>query len=136
MGITGRCIRPGWSLWPEQLLGPAQPDPTRVVKGRVHIPTPIPSPSSGEGGLSSGACLGLGHALNAILRPMLLRTDPLRVAVYALGLAFVLILGAYGFASIESRPTLGGIVSALAALAIAGSGLPCAWRLGNAGIVD
>jgi len=80
--------------------------------------------------------LGLEPPLNAILRPMLLRTDPLRVAVYALGLAFVLILGAYGFAAIESRPTLGGIVSALAALAIAGSGLLYAWRLGNAGIVD
>jgi acyl-CoA synthetase (NDP forming) len=67
---------------------------------------------------------------------MHLRTDPHRVAVFALGLAFVLILGAYGFAAIESRPTLGGMVSALAALAIAGSGLLYAWRLGNGGIVD
>jgi hypothetical protein len=67
---------------------------------------------------------------------MLLRTDPLRVAVIALGLAFVIIFGAYGFAVIESRPTLGGIVSALAALAIAGSGLLYAWRLGTGDIVD
>ena len=74
--------------------------------------------------------------LNAILRPMLLRTDPIRVAVLALGLAFLFMLAAYGFAAIESRPTLGGIVSALAALAIAGSGLLYAWRLGAGGVVD
>jgi len=67
---------------------------------------------------------------------MLLRTDPLRVAVFALGLALVLLLGAYGFAAIESRPTPGGVVAALAALAIAGSGLLYAWRLGTGGIVD
>ena len=72
----------------------------------------------------------------AILRPMLLRTDPLRLAVIALGIAFVLILGGYGFTAIESRPTLGGVVAALAALAIAGSGLLYAWRLGTGGIVD
>jgi len=67
---------------------------------------------------------------------MLLRTDPLRVTIFALGLALVLILGAYGFAAIESRPSLGGVVAALAALAIAGSGLLYAWRLGTGGIVD
>ncbi|HEY8798694.1 MAG TPA: hypothetical protein VIO85_12600 [Candidatus Dormibacteraeota bacterium] len=67
---------------------------------------------------------------------MLLRTDPLRVAIFALGLALVLLLGAYGFAAIESRPTPGGVVAALAALAIAGSGLLYAWRLGTGGIVD
>jgi hypothetical protein len=67
---------------------------------------------------------------------MLLRTDPLRATVFALGLAFVLILGAYGFAAIESRPSPGGVVAALAALAIAGTGLLYAWRLGTGGIVD
>ncbi|HXC79496.1 MAG TPA: hypothetical protein VNU19_20865 [Candidatus Acidoferrum sp.] len=67
---------------------------------------------------------------------MLLRTDPLRVAVYAAGLAFVLLLAAYGFAAIESRPTLGGVVAALAALAIAGCGLLYAWRPAAGGIVD
>jgi hypothetical protein len=67
---------------------------------------------------------------------MLLRTDPLRVAIFALGLALVLLLGAYGFAAIESRPTPGGVVAALAALAIAGSGLLYAWRLAAGGIVD
>jgi branched-subunit amino acid transport protein AzlD len=67
---------------------------------------------------------------------MLLRTDPIRVAVLALGLAVLLMLAAYGFAAVESRPTPGGIVSALAALAIAGSGLLYAWRLGAGGVVD
>jgi hypothetical protein len=67
---------------------------------------------------------------------MLLRTDPLRLAVAALGVAFVLMLAAYGFAATESRPTLGGVIAALAALAIAGSGLLYAWRLGTGGIVD
>jgi hypothetical protein len=67
---------------------------------------------------------------------MLLRTSPIRVAVVALGFTFLLLLAAYGFAAIESRPTLGGIVSALAALAIAGSGLLYAWRLGAGGVVD
>jgi hypothetical protein len=67
---------------------------------------------------------------------MLLRTDPLRVTVFALGLALMLILGAYAFAAIESRPSLGGVVAALAALAIAGTGLLYAWRLGTGGIVD
>ena len=67
---------------------------------------------------------------------MLLRTDPIRVALLALGLAFLLILGAFGFAAIESRPTVGGIVAALAALAIAGSGLLYAWRLGAGGLSD
>jgi hypothetical protein len=67
---------------------------------------------------------------------MLLRRDPIRVAVLALGIAFVLMLAAYGFAAIGSRPTLGGIVAALAALAIAGSGLLYAWRLRVGGVVD
>ncbi|HEY2599457.1 MAG TPA: hypothetical protein VGJ79_13370 [Candidatus Dormibacteraeota bacterium] len=67
---------------------------------------------------------------------MLLRTDPLRVAVFAFGLAFALLIGAYLFAAIESRPTLGGVVSALAALAIAACGLLYAWRPASGGIVD
>ncbi|HEY7926347.1 MAG TPA: hypothetical protein VIG86_02875 [Candidatus Dormibacteraeota bacterium] len=67
---------------------------------------------------------------------MVLRTDPLRVAVYAFALAFVLMLAAYGFAAIESRPTAGGLVSALAAIAIAGCGLLYAWRPAAGGIAD
>ena len=67
---------------------------------------------------------------------MLLRTDPIRVAVLALGLAFLLILAAYGFAAIAYRPSLGGVVAAAAALAIAGTGLLYAWRLEAGGVVD
>jgi len=51
-------------------------------------------------------------------------------------LVFVLLLAAYGFAAIESRPTIGGVVSAFAALAIAGCGLLYAWRPAAGGIVD
>ena len=47
-----------------------------------------------------------------------------------------LMLSAYGFAAIESRPTLGNVVAALAAVAIGGSGLLYAWRPGAAGLVD
>jgi hypothetical protein len=67
---------------------------------------------------------------------MLLRTDPLRVGVFAFGLALVLLLAAYGFAAVESRPTVGGVVAALAAIAIAGCGLLYAWRPAAGGIVD
>jgi hypothetical protein len=67
---------------------------------------------------------------------MLLRWEPLRVAACGLGLAIVLMVAAYGFAAIESRPTPGGVVAAVAALAIAGCGLLYAWRLAAGGIVD
>jgi len=58
------------------------------------------------------------------------------VAASSLGLAMALMLAVYGFAAIESRPTLGGVVAALATVAIAGSGLLYAWRLKAAGLVD
>jgi hypothetical protein len=64
------------------------------------------------------------------------RWDPLRMAAFGLGLAVVLMVAAYGFAAIQSRPAPGGIVAALAALAIAGCGLLYAWRLAAGGIVD
>jgi hypothetical protein len=51
-------------------------------------------------------------------------------------LAFVLMLAAYVLGVVESRVTLGGVVAALAAVAIAGSGLLYAWRLGAGGLVD
>jgi hypothetical protein len=63
------------------------------------------------------------------------RWDALRVAASGLGLAVALMVGAYAFSAIESRSTLGGVVAALAAVAIAGSGLLYAFRLG-AGFVD
>ena len=64
------------------------------------------------------------------------RRDAPRVAASGLGLAMALMLAAYGFAAIESRPPLAGVVAALAAAAIAGSGLLYAWRLKAAGLVD
>jgi hypothetical protein len=64
------------------------------------------------------------------------RWDSLRIAALGLGLAVVLLAAAYGFAAIESRPAAGSVVAALAALAIAGSGLLYAWRLGAGGSVD
>jgi hypothetical protein len=67
---------------------------------------------------------------------MLVRWDSLRVAAVGLGLAVVLMVVAYGFAAVESRPAPGGVVAALAALAIAGCGLLYAWRLAAGGIVD
>jgi hypothetical protein len=67
---------------------------------------------------------------------VLLRFEPLRVAAVSLGLAFVLLVAAHGFAAIESRPTAEGVVAALVGLAIAACGLLYAWRLGAGGIVD
>ncbi|HEY1421001.1 MAG TPA: hypothetical protein VGG90_09870 [Candidatus Dormibacteraeota bacterium] len=64
------------------------------------------------------------------------RWDPLRVAVSASGVAALLLLVAYGIAAATVQPTPGGLVSALALLAIAGSGLLYAWRLGAGGLVD
>jgi hypothetical protein len=59
-----------------------------------------------------------------------------RVAASAGGLTILLMVAAYAFGAIESHATLGGVVAALAAVAIAGWGLLYAWRLGAGGIVD
>jgi len=45
-------------------------------------------------------------------------------------------IGSSVIGAIESRPTLASVVAALAAVAIAGSGLLYAWRLGATGLVD
>jgi hypothetical protein len=73
------------------------------------------------------------------MRPLsraLQRWDPMRVAAAALGLALVLLLAAYAVGAAAAQVTPGGVVSALALLAIAGSGLLYAWRLGAGGSVD
>jgi hypothetical protein len=62
--------------------------------------------------------------------------DAPRVAAVGLTLAMVLLVAAYGFAAFESRPSPGGVVAAVAAAAIAGSGLLYAFRLGAGGHVD
>jgi hypothetical protein len=64
------------------------------------------------------------------------RWDLVRVAASAGGVVIMLMVVAYVFGAIESRATLGGVVAAFAALAIAGGGLLYAWRLGAGGLVD
>jgi hypothetical protein len=64
------------------------------------------------------------------------RWDMVRVAASAGGLAILLMVVAYGFGAFESQATLGGVAAAIGAVAIAGSGLLYAWRLGAGGIVD
>jgi len=58
------------------------------------------------------------------------------VAAASLGVAVLTLLVGYGVAVASSQATPGGVVSALALVAIAGSGLLYAWRLGAGGIVD
>ena len=62
--------------------------------------------------------------------------DPIQVAALVLGVALVILLVGYVVAAAASQPTLSGVVSALALLAIAGSGLRYAWRLEAGGSVD
>jgi hypothetical protein len=73
--------------------------------------------------------------MNALSRA-LARWDPLRVAAAGLGLAILLLVAAYGFSLTVVSVTLGAVVSAVALVGIAGSGLLYAWRLGAGGIVD
>ena len=72
----------------------------------------------------------------ATLSRALRRRDLIRVAAASLGLAVVTLLVGYAVAVASSPASPGGVVSALALLAIAGSGLLYAWRLGAGGIVD
>jgi hypothetical protein len=72
----------------------------------------------------------------ATLSRALRRRDLIRVAAASLGVAVVTLLAGYAVAVANSQASPGGVVSALALLAIAGSGLLYAWRLGAGGIVD
>ena len=47
-----------------------------------------------------------------------------------------MLLGAYAFSLTVAQATPGAVVSAVALVGIAGSGLLYAWRLGAGGIVD
>ena len=62
--------------------------------------------------------------------------DPLRVAASALGLTFLLMMAAYVFAAIEAGTTLDAVAAVVVGVAIAGTGLLYAFRLGAGGIVD
>ncbi|HVD45940.1 MAG TPA: hypothetical protein VNG70_01525 [Candidatus Limnocylindria bacterium] len=64
------------------------------------------------------------------------RWDALSVAAVALELALVLMVAAYVFAAIEAGTTADGVVAVVVAVAIAGTGLLYAFRLGAGGIVD
>jgi hypothetical protein len=64
------------------------------------------------------------------------RWDPIRVACVGFGLATALVLAAYVVSVASSQVKLGGALSALSLLAIAGSGLLYAWRLGAGGLVE
>jgi hypothetical protein len=72
----------------------------------------------------------------AILSRALRRRDLIRVSAATLGVAVLTLLVGYLIGVANSQATPGGVVSALALLAIAGSGLLYAWRLGAGGIVD
>jgi protein-S-isoprenylcysteine O-methyltransferase Ste14 len=72
------------------------------------------------------------HTLSRALQ----RWNPMRVAAAALGLALVVLFAGYAVGAATTQATPGGVVSALALLAIAGSGLLYAWRLGAGGSVD
>jgi hypothetical protein len=63
------------------------------------------------------------------------RWDPLRVACVGFGLATVLVLASYVVSVVTSQLKVGGAVSALSLLAVAGAGLLYAWRL-RAGVVE
>lgn len=64
------------------------------------------------------------------------RWESPRVAASALGLALLLMAAAYVFGGTKSGVTLGGVVTAVSAVVIAGSGLLYAFRLGAGGLVD
>jgi hypothetical protein len=64
------------------------------------------------------------------------RFDAVRTAALFLGACAVLGVAAYGFAAVYSTPTPGGLVAAVVALGVAGSGLLYAWRPGTGGLGD
>jgi hypothetical protein len=56
------------------------------------------------------------------------RWDLVRVAAAVFGLAWLGLLGAFGYAAISQQPTIPALVAAAAALAIAAAGILYAWR--------
>jgi hypothetical protein len=75
-------------------------------------------------------------AAMAALSRALARWDPARVAAAFLGVAVLLLVAVYGVSLTVSQATPGAVVSVVALVGIAGSGLLYAWRLGAGGIVD
>ncbi len=65
-----------------------------------------------------------------------MRLDGVRVAAVLVALPVVAALAAYGVVATTSTPTVGALTAAVALLAVAGSGLVYAWRLGPGGLAD
>ncbi len=66
----------------------------------------------------------------------LLRADAPRLSAGVLGLVLAVGLAAFVFAAFESNPGPGAFVAAAALVAVAGTGLLYAWRLGPGGLGD
>lgn len=64
------------------------------------------------------------------------RIDPARASALLLALPLIAALVAFVVASITTVPPAGQIVAAVAVVALAGTGLVYAWRLGPGGLSD
>ena len=64
------------------------------------------------------------------------RVDPARLSATLLALLLLAGLGAYAFVASTANPTAGALTAAAALVAVAGSGLLYAWRLGAGGLAD
>ena len=62
--------------------------------------------------------------------------DAARASAAALGLVLIVPLAAFGFAISSGLPGPGALIAAVALVAVAGSGLLYAWRLGAGGLGD
>lgn len=60
----------------------------------------------------------------------------MRVAAAAAGVVSLILVAAYAVGAGSAEPTIGGVVSAVGFLAIAGTGFLYAWRLGAGGQLD
>ncbi|TME54962.1 MAG: hypothetical protein E6I53_00780 [Chloroflexi bacterium] len=64
----------------------------------------------------------------AVFSRRLRRWDLVRVAALAVGVAWLGLFGAFGYAAISQQPTTAGLAAAAAALLIAAAGILYAWR--------
>ena len=59
---------------------------------------------------------------------LLRRWEPVRIAALTVGVGFLALLAAFGFAATTYQPSLSSLVGAAAALLIAGAAILYAWR--------
>ena len=64
------------------------------------------------------------------------RIDPVRASAAVVALPVIAALAAYVVVAFNATPTAGAVAAAVAVLAVAGSGLLYAWRLGPGGLSD